>query len=97
MTVRLIGMLFSGKWFSLCTKYGERTDALAVHILPYCPCSKAFRFVECRKKKSQEKSHGKKSQFWVGKKVTGTKVTKIFFFFYFIYYTFLCYKWTLLF
>ena len=43
--------------------------------------------------------HGKKSQFWVGKKITGKKVTKniFFFFFYFIYYTFLCYKWTLLF
>ena len=45
MAVRLIGMLFSGKWFSLCTKCGERTDALAEHILLYCPSSNAFRFV----------------------------------------------------
>ena len=45
MVIRLIGMLFSGKWFSLCTKCGERTDALAEHILLYCPSSNTFRFV----------------------------------------------------
>ena len=33
MTVRLIGMLFGGKWFSLCNKCGERTDAMTEHIL----------------------------------------------------------------
>ena len=46
MAVRLIGMLFGGKWFSLCNKCGERTDAMTEHILLYCPSANTFCVVE---------------------------------------------------
>ena len=49
MAVRLIGMLFGGKWFSLCNKCGERTDAMTEHILLYCPSANTFRFVLWKK------------------------------------------------
>ena len=49
MTVPLIGMLFNGKWSSLCYKCGERTDAMTEHIILYCPSTNTFRFVLWRK------------------------------------------------
>ena len=49
MSIRLIVMLFSGKWFSSCKTCGERTDTIAEHILLYCPSANNFRFVLWRK------------------------------------------------
>ena len=49
MTVRLIGMLFGGKWFSLCNKCRERTDAMTELILLYCPSANTCRFVLWKK------------------------------------------------
>ena len=49
LAVRLIGMLFTGKWYSSCQKCGEKSNAIAEHILLFCPSTNTFRFTLWRK------------------------------------------------
>ena len=49
MAMRLIGMLFCGKWLSICQKCGEKSFPLTEHILLYCPGTNTFRYVLWRR------------------------------------------------
>ena len=49
LAVRFIGMLFTGKWYSSCQKCGEKSNAIAEHILLFCPSTNTFRFTLWRK------------------------------------------------
>ena len=45
VAVRLIGMLFSGKWLRKCCNCGETNLLLTEHLLLYCPYTDSFRKV----------------------------------------------------
>ena len=45
LAIRLIGLMFCGKWFSMCHKCGEKSISLTEHILLYCPSNNKFRNV----------------------------------------------------
>ena len=45
VAVRLIGMLFSGKWLRKCCNCGETNLVLTEHLLLYCPYTDSFRKV----------------------------------------------------
>ena len=42
-------MLFTGKWYSSCQKCGEKSNAIAEHILLFCPSTNIFKFTLGRK------------------------------------------------
>lgn len=45
VAVRLIGMLFAGKWLRKCCNCGESNFLLTEHLLLYCPYTDSFRKV----------------------------------------------------
>ena len=45
LAVRLIGLMFCGRWLSLCHKSGENSISLVEHILLFCPSNHNFRNV----------------------------------------------------
>ena len=45
LAVRLIGLMFCGRWLSLCHKCGENSISLVEHILLFCPSNHNFRNV----------------------------------------------------
>ena len=49
LAVRFIGILFTGKWYSSCQKCGKKSNAIAEHILLFCPSTNTFRFTLWRK------------------------------------------------
>lgn len=49
VAVRLIGLMFCGKWSSMCQRCGEKSSSPTDHILLFCPSNNAFRSVLWRK------------------------------------------------
>ena len=45
LAVSLIGLMFCGRWLSLCHKCGENSISLVEHILLFCPSNHNFRNV----------------------------------------------------
>ena len=43
LAIRLIGLMFCGKWFSMCHKCSEKSISLTKHILLFCPSNNKFR------------------------------------------------------